>query len=133
MAVIRTTTNIILREILHSQPYFSLSPPSIFPKLLHHPNATLRFRLRDISFGRVLCAASDSPGSGGKVSSRMSQMQQLLLEAEERALLADTEPAPKITLGMSQAELAITSLVLGLSLLYHFSWGTIEASLLFLC
>ncbi|KAL0550335.1 hypothetical protein IC582_014843 [Cucumis melo] len=98
MAVIRTTSNIILREILHSQPYFSLSPPSIFPKPLHNPNATLPFRLRDISFGRVLCAASDSPGTGGKVSSRLSQMQQLLLEAEERALSADSEPAPKITL-----------------------------------
>ncbi|CAK9321652.1 unnamed protein product [Citrullus colocynthis] len=98
MAVIRTTTNMILREILHSQPYFSLSSPPIFSTTLHNPNAAFRFSLRDISFGRVLCAASDSAGAGGKVSSRLSQVQQLLQEAEERALSADSEPTPKITL-----------------------------------
>lgn len=107
MAVIRTTTNMILREILHSQPYFSLSSPPIFSTTLHNPNAAFRFSLRDISFGRVLCAASDSAGAGGKVSSRLSQVQQLLQEAEERALSADSEPTPKITLGMSQARLRI--------------------------
>ncbi|KAG7015643.1 Peptidyl-tRNA hydrolase ICT1, mitochondrial [Cucurbita argyrosperma subsp. argyrosperma] len=98
MAVIRTTTNMILREILHSQPYFTLSVPPLFPATLNNPNAALRFRLREISFGRVICAASESSGAGGKVSSRLSQVQQLLQEAEERALSADVEPAPKITL-----------------------------------
>ncbi|XP_022152820.1 peptidyl-tRNA hydrolase ICT1, mitochondrial [Momordica charantia] len=97
MAVIRTTTNIILREILHSHPWFPPSPSPIFPSTLHNPNnGALRFRLREISFGRVLCASSDS--GAGKVSARLSQVQQLLQEAEERALSADREPAPKITL-----------------------------------
>lgn len=108
MAVLRTTTNMILREILHSQPYFTLSASSIFPATFHNPNAALRFSLREISFGRVLCAAaSESAGSGGKVSSRMSQIQQLLQEAEERALSADDEPAPKITIGMFPARVGI--------------------------
>lgn len=105
MAVIRTTTNMILREILHSQPYFPLSVPPVFPATLNNSNAALRFRLREISFGRVICAASESSGAGGKVSSRLSQVQQLLQEAEERALSADVEPAPKITLGMSRKSL----------------------------
>lgn len=44
--------------------------------------------------------ASD-PGDGGrKFSSRLSQVQQLLQEAEERALSAGGEPSAKITLGI---------------------------------
>ncbi|CAM8956026.1 unnamed protein product [Rhodiola kirilowii] len=52
-----------------------------------------------ISHCRIRCLSSDSGGGGGKkVSARLSQMRQLLQDAEERAFRADDEPAPKITL-----------------------------------
>jgi hypothetical protein len=87
MAVLRTTTSVILRGIFH-RPLISISRFS----------GTLGNTRRGISLGRIRCAASES-GDGRKVSSRLSQVQQLLQEAEERALSADNQPAPKITLG----------------------------------
>ncbi|CAM9003142.1 unnamed protein product [Rhodiola kirilowii] len=52
-----------------------------------------------ISHCRIQCLSSDSGGGGGKkVSARLSQMRQLLQDAEERAFRADDEPVPKITL-----------------------------------
>ena len=49
----------------------------------------------------IRCASSSSSDSGNKkVSSRLSQVQQLLNEAEQRSLSADINaPIPKITLG----------------------------------
>jgi peptidyl-tRNA hydrolase ICT1 len=49
----------------------------------------------------IRCASSSSSDSGNKkVSSRLSQVQQLLNEAEHRSLSADINaPIPKITLG----------------------------------
>ncbi|KAJ7944807.1 peptidyl-tRNA hydrolase ICT1, mitochondrial [Quillaja saponaria] len=60
--------------------------------------AFLRIRSHGIRFSGIRCAASDSSDGGKKVSSRLSQVQQLLQEAEERALSADNGPIPQITL-----------------------------------
>ncbi|XP_068651263.1 uncharacterized protein [Aristolochia californica] len=46
----------------------------------------------------VRCMASESSGGGKKSSARLSQVEQLLREAEERAASAGNEPVPKITL-----------------------------------
>uniref|UniRef100_A0A803R4R9 Prokaryotic-type class I peptide chain release factors domain-containing protein n=1 Tax=Cannabis sativa TaxID=3483 RepID=A0A803R4R9_CANSA len=99
MAVLRTTTtNVILNRLL--QPSLSLSLllsdssklTATINALPHRPAVQ-----RGISLARVRCAASGSDG-GGKVSSRLSHVQQLLQEAEERALEADDGPTPNITL-----------------------------------
>ncbi|XP_048435488.1 peptidyl-tRNA hydrolase ICT1, mitochondrial [Pyrus x bretschneideri] len=90
MAVLRTTTNMILRHIFRP----SLSFPSSIPTIvLRSSNGGT-----GIGIGRVRCAGSDSGGSGNKVSARLSQVNQLLQAAEERALSADKHPPPKITL-----------------------------------
>ncbi|KAF7828375.1 peptidyl-tRNA hydrolase ICT1, mitochondrial [Senna tora] len=46
----------------------------------------------------MLCFSSDADDGGRKVSSRLSQVHQLLQQAEERALSFDAGPTPKITL-----------------------------------
>ncbi|KAF3963410.1 hypothetical protein ACB098_10G052200 [Castanea mollissima] len=97
MAVVRTTTNVILRGIFNPPAplcsSFSLSR-------LRGIGGTLRYAAateREISFSRIRCASASSDGK--KVSSRLAQVQQLLQEAEDRALSADiNQPIPKITL-----------------------------------
>ena len=101
MAVLRTTSNAILNRIL--QPSLSLSllvsDRSKFGADLISCNVAPRAPRRPISVGPVRCAAASD--GGGKVSARLSQMQQLLQEAEERALSgADDGPTPQITLGI---------------------------------
>lgn len=59
-------------------------------------SVTLYTICHGISYGQIRCAASDSDRN--KVSARLSQVQDLLKEAEERALSAGDEPTPKITL-----------------------------------
>lgn len=96
MAIIRTTVNVFLRGISHHFPLSSSSPRfSALPGVA----GILSYTRRGISFSGIRCAASGS-GDGRKVSARLSQVQQLLQEAEERALSADDQPTPKITLGM---------------------------------
>ncbi|XP_057510256.1 uncharacterized protein LOC130792723 [Actinidia eriantha] len=100
MAAIRATTNMILREIFRPSPspplslasvrMFRISPPSL--------NAPIRLNCRRICSGPIRCAASDSAAGGKKAPSRMSHIQQLMVEAEERAASAGNEPIPKITL-----------------------------------
>ncbi|KAK9006340.1 hypothetical protein V6N11_035381 [Hibiscus sabdariffa] len=92
MAVIRTSANMILKQLLH-HPLLSSRP------LLPSPsNATLRLTPnRAINFTRIRCAASGADADR-KVSARLSQVQQLLQEAEERASAAGNEPIPQITL-----------------------------------
>ncbi|KAM1575772.1 hypothetical protein PS2_032035 [Malus domestica] len=96
MAVLRTTTNMILRHIFRP----SLSFPSSIPTIVLRSSngGTGTGTGIGIGIGRVRCAASDSGGSGNKVSARLSQVNQLLQAAEERALSADKHPPPKITL-----------------------------------
>ncbi|KAM2301570.1 hypothetical protein FF1_032303 [Malus domestica] len=94
MAVLRTTTNMILRHIFRP----SLSFPSSIPTIVLRSSNGGTGTGIGIGIGRVRCAASDSGGSGNKVSARLSQVNQLLQAAEERALSADKHPPPKITL-----------------------------------
>ncbi|GMY30109.1 peptidyl-tRNA hydrolase ICT1, mitochondrial-like [Fagus crenata] len=94
MAVVRTTTNLILRGIFNPAPPSSFSL-SRFSGAVRVIGGSLRYTERGISFSRIRCAAASD---GKKVSSRLSQVQQLLQEAEDRALSADNQPTPKITL-----------------------------------
>ncbi|KAJ0105546.1 peptidyl-tRNA hydrolase ICT1, mitochondrial-like [Pistacia vera] len=92
---IRSKTNTIFKEMLHHRPLSS----SVFisPIRFTLPGLDRLSIQRSVSFGGVRCAASDS-GSDKKVSARLSQVQQLLQEAEERASSAGNDPIPKITL-----------------------------------
>ncbi|KAJ0048787.1 hypothetical protein Pint_16017 [Pistacia integerrima] len=92
---IRSKTNMIFKEMLHHRPLSS----SVFisPIRFTLPGLDRLSIQRSVSFGGVRCAASDS-GSDKKVSARLSQVHQLLQEAEERASSAGNDPIPKITL-----------------------------------
>lgn len=100
MAAIRTMTNLIIREFIHHPLLFlssSKSCHSLFPTLRRTPGIALVHS--SSRFGSFRCAASNSGGGDRKVSSRLSQVQQMLHEAEERASSAGNEPTPQITLG----------------------------------
>ncbi|GMI64026.1 hypothetical protein like AT1G62850 [Hibiscus trionum] len=99
MAVIRTSANMIMKQLLLPPLLSSISFSSSAPPLLPSPsNATVRLTPnRGISFTGIRCAASDADADR-KVSARLSQVQQLLQEAEERASAAGNEPIPQITL-----------------------------------
>ncbi|MFS8032521.1 putative aminoacyl-tRNA hydrolase [Helianthus anomalus] len=91
MAAIRTTAILLVREIF--RPSASIRTCR---SLLWSLPAPLRFVSRPISYTPIHCAAV--PDSGNKkTSARMSQVQQQLHEAMERAAGGD-EPVPKITL-----------------------------------
>ncbi|KAF8066083.1 hypothetical protein N665_1162s0008 [Sinapis alba] len=99
MAAIRTMTNLIIREFIHHPLLFrseSKSCHSLFPSLRRTPGIVLVHS--NSRFGSFRCAASNSGGGDRKVSSRLSQVQQMLHEAEERASSAGNEPTPQITL-----------------------------------
>uniref|UniRef100_A0A5B7AVB2 Prokaryotic-type class I peptide chain release factors domain-containing protein n=1 Tax=Davidia involucrata TaxID=16924 RepID=A0A5B7AVB2_DAVIN len=100
MAAIRATTNMILKEIFRPSLSLSLSLGSVrmFRTSLPNFGATLHLTCRGISYNPVRCAASGSTDGGKKASARLSQVQQLMLEAEERAASAGNEPIPKITI-----------------------------------
>ncbi|XP_024029095.1 peptidyl-tRNA hydrolase ICT1, mitochondrial [Morus notabilis] len=95
MAVLRATTPAILSRIF--QPSLSLlfSDRCKVAADLISCNVACRVPRRRISLVPVRCAAA---GGGEKVSARLSQMNQLLQDAEERALYADDGPIPQITL-----------------------------------
>ncbi|KAG5228478.1 peptidyl-tRNA hydrolase ICT [Salix suchowensis] len=93
MVVFRTTANMILKQVFLNH---RLIPPLSVSRTLGNLNwANLKIPSRQISFCLIKCAASD----GKKVSARLSQVQQLLREAEERASAVGNEPTPKITRG----------------------------------
>ncbi|KAL9387189.1 hypothetical protein Peur_020313 [Populus x canadensis] len=95
MAVIRTSTNMILKQVFLDNLLIPPVPSFSVSRTLGNLRwANLKVPNREISFSRIKCAASDDK----KVSSRLSQVQQLLQEAEERASAAGNEPPPKITL-----------------------------------
>ncbi|XP_020539727.1 peptidyl-tRNA hydrolase ICT1, mitochondrial isoform X2 [Jatropha curcas] len=95
MAVIRITTNMILKEMFTHRLPFSYSSISSSPSFrLTLPITALELTRREFSFSRIRCAAANDK----KVSARLSQVQQLLQEAEERASSAGNEPPPKITI-----------------------------------
>ncbi|KAK4740826.1 hypothetical protein SAY87_024414 [Trapa incisa] len=97
MAIIRTGTSMILKGVFIQPIYSSLCGirPVLAPLTPFNP--TSPHSRRRISFGRILCASADRT-DGKKTSARLSQVQQLLEEAEERALLGGNEPTPQITL-----------------------------------
>ncbi|KAI3713344.1 hypothetical protein L1987_71921 [Smallanthus sonchifolius] len=95
MAAIRTTAIVLVREIFRS----SASPASFCTcrAVLWTVPTPLRFVFRSISYTPVRCAAAPDSGGNKKTSARLSQVQQQLHEAMERAVGGD-EPIPKITL-----------------------------------
>nr|POF02747.1 hypothetical protein CFP56_04980 [Quercus suber] len=77
MAVVRTTANVILRGIFNPAPLSS----SISLSRLRGIGGTLRYTVvieRGISFSRIRWATASD---GKKVSSRLTQVQQLLQES----------------------------------------------------
>jgi len=90
MATATTRMVLVVKEMLQLSSSLRLrviSPPSHFSIQLPR---SLRPAIR--------CASSDSDGAN-RVSARLSQVNQLLQQAELRALSADQTPPPKITLG----------------------------------
>ncbi|KAK9668260.1 hypothetical protein RND81_13G045600 [Saponaria officinalis] len=99
MAAIRTTTSTLLRRI--SLPTFRNAvvfdskhvsqPPLFFTSAFSGS--------RSISSGNVRCAAAQCGFAGKKASARLSHVQLLLLESDERAsFVAKETPPPKIRL-----------------------------------
>jgi peptidyl-tRNA hydrolase ICT1 len=104
MAVIRTSTNMILKQVFLDNLLIPPVPSFSVSRTLGNLRwANLKVPNREISFSRIKCAGSDDK----KVSSRLSQVQQLLQEAEERASAAGNEPPPKITLGIFNHSLCL--------------------------
>ncbi|CAN0841877.1 Peptidyl-tRNA hydrolase ICT1, mitochondrial [Linum grandiflorum] len=88
-----STTTMILRAF--NSRLFSSPSSYQFPSLsLPAYAAVLHSARRQISFARIVCAAADDK----KVSARLSQVQQLLQEAEDRASSGSNEPIPQITI-----------------------------------
>uniref|UniRef100_A0A1D1YU23 Peptidyl-tRNA hydrolase ICT1, mitochondrial n=1 Tax=Anthurium amnicola TaxID=1678845 RepID=A0A1D1YU23_9ARAE len=79
--------NLFLRKLLHIPPssWLGQRVPTPLPRV-------------PVGLVRIRCAASNAGDGGRKVSARLSEMQQILQEAEERALATGSEPTPKITL-----------------------------------
>lgn len=98
MAAIRCTANMIVKEIFHVS--LSLRSEQMFQMVLPNFSVYCGTVNRGISYSRIRCAAADSGDGRRKVSARLSQVQQLLQEAEERSLSFGNEPTPKITLGI---------------------------------
>lgn len=98
MAAIRATTATIAREMFLPSAFFG--SVRVFRASLPTSGGPVGLSYRRISYGRVLRAALDSGDAGKKVApSRLAQVQQLMMEAKERAASAGNEPIPKITLG----------------------------------
>ncbi|CAK9144656.1 unnamed protein product [Ilex paraguariensis] len=100
MTAFRTTTSLIARELFWSSlPLARVRILHSSPPSLYFGGTTLRLISR-VSYSSIRCsAASESGETRKKASARLSQVQQLLLEATERAKAASNEPVPKITLG----------------------------------
>lgn len=96
MAAIRTTAAAFVREIVRpSSPFLSVRT---YRTVLPSFGGALQLISRSISYSPVRCAASNSGAGGKKPPARVSRVQQLMIEAEERALSSGNEPIPKITL-----------------------------------
>lgn len=111
MAAIRATTKMIVRDIF--RPSLSLASLPMFRSMLPSFGINLRLvsRAMMISYSpAVRCAAGE--GGRKKASSRLSQVQQILHEAQERALSAGNEPIPKITIGTSVKFMALLFYIL---------------------
>ncbi|KAF7138724.1 hypothetical protein RHSIM_Rhsim07G0101400 [Rhododendron simsii] len=97
MAAIRATTATIAREMFLPSALFGSA--RVFRASLPTSGGPVGLSYRRISYGRVLRATLDSGDAGKKAApSRLAQIQQLMMEAKERAASAGNEPIPKITL-----------------------------------
>lgn len=96
---LRTTTTILLHRV--SQSAFSTFSSKRFCLAFLRNSPYTAYR--GITNGSFRCAAASEYGEiSRKASARLSQVQQLLLEAEERSSSAVNEPPPpKIGLGKS--------------------------------
>lgn len=90
-AAIRATTTMIMRD------FFRPSSFPLFRSIL--PIDRLRSRAMPISYTPTFRCSAAGEGSRKKASSRLSQVQQMLHEAQERALSAGNDPVPQITIG----------------------------------
>ncbi|XP_074264883.1 putative uncharacterized protein YOL114C [Silene latifolia] len=91
---IRSATKILLQRI--ALPVFR--PAALLDSKRVSPVPTF-IGGRSISYGVARCAAAQSGNAGRKASSRLSQVQQFLLESEERSNAAASEsPPPKLRL-----------------------------------
>ncbi|KAL7188708.1 hypothetical protein ACSBR1_038549 [Camellia fascicularis] len=100
-AIRRATTNMILTDIFRPSLRslsLSLGSARMFRTSLPSLSAPLHLMCRSIGSCPVRCAALDSGDGGKKAPARLSQIQQLMLDAEERAASAGNEPIPKIKL-----------------------------------
>ncbi|KAJ4951688.1 hypothetical protein NE237_028520 [Protea cynaroides] len=98
MAALRTTANMIMREMFQSSPLLRSRTFTLLPTTSLMSDGTFRHSCRATRPCGIRCMASDSGDGGNKASARLSQIQQLLQEAEERSRSAGNEPIPKITL-----------------------------------
>ncbi|KAF6152539.1 hypothetical protein GIB67_012986 [Kingdonia uniflora] len=96
MGATRATTTMIFNQLIHLSPFLKPLPISYFNLC----RKSVFIESHNVSFrrGGVRWMASESGNSNNKVSSRLSQVHQLLQEAEERSFSAGNEPTPKITL-----------------------------------
>uniref|UniRef100_A0A2P2JX81 Peptidyl-tRNA hydrolase ICT1-like n=1 Tax=Rhizophora mucronata TaxID=61149 RepID=A0A2P2JX81_RHIMU len=103
MALIRTASNVsLLKEVFLNHRFPCFSSTSLSPVRTALPNiswtAVVQSTHREISFSSVRCAAAGG-SNDNKVSARLSHVQKLLQDAEERASAAGNEPPPpRITL-----------------------------------
>ncbi|KAL2902223.1 Peptidyl-tRNA hydrolase ICT1 mitochondrial [Bienertia sinuspersici] len=95
MAAIRMTTNILVNGVSQSA-FRALSSKHIALPFLRNSTYT---NCQKITTSSIRCSASSQYGDAGKkASARLSQVQQLLLEAEERSSASNESPPPKISL-----------------------------------
>ncbi|KAL1828441.1 hypothetical protein DCAR_0207658 [Daucus carota subsp. sativus] len=100
MAAIRATSSIIMRDVFSYSSQSSLKSLPMFRTMMF-PEFSIALcrvpRVRTISHTPVIRCAAGEDGRK-KTSSRLSQVQQILHEAQERAKSAGNDPIPKITL-----------------------------------
>ncbi|KAL4187093.1 hypothetical protein AMTRI_Chr09g37430 [Amborella trichopoda] len=100
MGLCKMASSLMVRELNHfiinPRPSFIITRNGHFSAVFRPSMALGLVKYRSVHGGRVVCYASDS-GKGEKVPARLSQMRQLLQEAEERAVTSE-EPIPRITL-----------------------------------
>ncbi|PIA50021.1 hypothetical protein AQUCO_01300628v1 [Aquilegia coerulea] len=100
MTTIRSISSLVMKEMIHISPLLRSTTPMFPPATTISMKFRYRFRFtttRLISSGGFRCMAASNSGDN-KVSSRLSQMQQLIHEAEELASSTRNEPTPIITL-----------------------------------
>ena len=101
MAAIRATSSIIMRDVFSYSSQSSLKSLPMFRTMMFPEFSIALCRVplvRTISHTPVIRCAAGEDGRK-KTSSRLSQVQQILHEAQERAKSAGNDPIPKITLG----------------------------------